>query len=95
MLHPEFQALRRELQALYRHPDSTRQVLELATHVAMMLGGGAAFFCCDSPWLRLAGVIVSVAEANTEYAGFLLAALFAVIGIAAWLLLRGARPAIR
>ena len=59
MLHPEFQALRRELQALYRHPDSTRQVLELATHVAMMLGGGAAFFCCDSPWLRLAGVILS------------------------------------
>ena len=37
------------------------------------------------------GVIVSVAEANTEYAGFLLAALFAVIGIAAWLLWRGAR----
>lgn len=59
MLHPEFQALRRELQALYRHPDSTRQVLELAAHVAMMLGGGAAFFCCDSLWLRLGGVVLS------------------------------------
>ena len=39
-------------------------------------------------------VITSVAEANTEYAGFLLAALFAVIGVAAWLLWRRARSAI-
>lgn len=39
------------------------------------------------------GVITSVAEADTEYAGFLLAVLFAVIGVAAWLLWRRAKPA--
>jgi high-affinity nickel-transport protein len=40
------------------------------------------------------GVITSIAEANTEYAGFLLAALFAVIGVAGWLLWRRAQPAL-
>jgi linoleoyl-CoA desaturase len=59
MLHPEFRALRSELQALYRHPDATRQLLELAAHVAMMLAGGALFFAVDAPWLRLAGVLLS------------------------------------
>lgn len=38
------------------------------------------------------GVVSAVAEANTEYAGFGLAALFAVIGVAAWLLWRRATP---
>lgn len=59
MLHPEFRALRSELQAQYRHPDATRQLLELVTHVTMMLGGGALFFACDAPLLRLAGALVS------------------------------------
>jgi high-affinity nickel-transport protein len=40
------------------------------------------------------GVITAIAEANTTYAGFLLAALFAVIGVAAWLLWRRAKPAL-
>ncbi len=65
MLHPEFRALRKELQALYRQPDATRQLIELAAHVAMMLAGGALFFVCDAPdswdsWLlRFAGVLLS------------------------------------
>lgn len=62
MLHPEFRALRKELQALYRRPDATRQLLELAAHVAMMLAGGALFFVCNAPgswWLRSAGVLLS------------------------------------
>lgn len=59
MLHPEFRELRKELQALYRQPDATRQLFELAAHVAMMLGGGALFFACDSWFLRIAGVVVS------------------------------------
>ena len=32
------------------------------------------------------GVLTSIAEANTEYAGYLLAGLFAAIGVSAWLL---------
>ena len=40
-------------------------------------------------------VVGSIAEANTEYAGFLLAALFAVIGVAAWLLWRRAKSALK
>lgn len=59
MLHPEFRALRKELQALYGRPDATRQSLELAAHVAMMLAGGALFFAFDAPWLWLGGVVLS------------------------------------
>lgn len=40
------------------------------------------------------GVVTSIAEANTQYAGFMLAALFAVIGIAGWLLWRRAKPSV-
>ncbi|MDN5762250.1 MAG: hypothetical protein L0H41_08045 [Microlunatus sp.] len=40
------------------------------------------------------GALASIAAANTEYAGFLLAALFAVIGVSAWLLWRRARSAL-
>jgi len=41
------------------------------------------------------GFLASVAAANTEYAGYLLAVLFAVIGVSAWLLWRRGRPAVR
>ena len=40
------------------------------------------------------GFLTSIAEANTEYAGYLLAGLFAVIGVSAWLLWRRAKPAL-
>ena len=40
------------------------------------------------------GFLTSIAEANTEYAGYLLAGLFAVIGISAWLLWRRAKSAV-
>ncbi|GAA3717970.1 HoxN/HupN/NixA family nickel/cobalt transporter [Microlunatus aurantiacus] len=40
------------------------------------------------------GFLTSIAEANTQYAGYLLAALFAVIGMSAWLLWRRAEPAL-
>lgn len=59
MFHPEFRALRKELQALYHQPQATRQLLELVAHVAMMLGGGAVFFACEAPLLWIPGVVVS------------------------------------
>ena len=40
------------------------------------------------------GFLTSIAEANTEYAGYLLAGLFAAIGLSAWLLWRRAKPAL-
>lgn len=39
------------------------------------------------------GFLTAIAEANTEYAGYLLAALFAAIGLSAWLLWRRTKPA--
>ena len=39
------------------------------------------------------GLLTSIAAANTAYAGYLLAGLFAVIGVSAWLLWRRAKPA--
>jgi nickel/cobalt transporter (NiCoT) family protein len=41
------------------------------------------------------GFLTSIAAANTAYAGYLLAGLFAVIGVSAWLLWRRAKPALR
>jgi high-affinity nickel permease len=40
-----------------------------------------------------AGIVNVIAAINTEYAGYLLAALFAVIGISAWILWRRTAPA--
>ena len=42
-----------------------------------------------------AGFFNAIASINTEYAGFLLAALFAVIGISAWILWRRSSPTTR
>ena len=39
-----------------------------------------------------AGVFNAIASIDTEYAGYLLAALFAVIGISAWILWRRTSP---
>lgn len=59
MLNPDFRELRKELQALYRHPDTARQLLELAAHVITMLVGGAMFFLCEPPLMRLAAALLS------------------------------------
>ena len=39
-----------------------------------------------------AGIVNAIAAVDTEYAGYLLAALFAVIGISAWILWRRTTP---
>lgn len=59
MMNPEFRALRQQLQAQYHRPESVRQLLELAVHVGTMLAGGALFFACASPALRVAAALLS------------------------------------
>jgi high-affinity nickel-transport protein len=71
----------------------------LVTGVGIVSGLVVAVLAAATLLTEEAGVdlalLQSVAAANAEYAGYLLAALFAVIGISSWLLWRRARPAVR
>ena len=82
-----------------RRPRAARSTTTCSSPVS---ASSPASSSASSPWPLCspsraaldAGFFNAIASANTEYAGYLLAGLFAVIGVSAWLLWTRAKPAL-